>query len=298
MSQTNFVYNPQQQYLFNRVWSVAVGPIGQAAAAKYTGLRVRFDIDKLSLGTSNKAKIEIYNLSTQSRQNFKKGYGVQLMAGYNGLFDTIFTGNILNPKSTREGPDIITCIECGDGEASIIFSTLDKSYPAGVTLVQILTDVAKAMSVGAGVALGIPNVVFNKGFVATGTCADTLNKLLKGQNLEWHIQNGNLNVIPITSFNGQPAVVLSSATGMIGVPSDNADYVQFTSLLNAKIFPGALVQLISENTALNGYYKVRRSHFEGDSHDNKWQVSCEGVPINASQNLPAAQGFNYASAVS
>lgn len=292
-----FNYNPNAQYLFKRTWSVAIGPTGQPAAKQYNSLRTRFDIDKTAVGSSNKSKIEIFNLSSQSRTLISKGYSIKLTAGYNGLNQTLFVGNIVNVQSGRDGPDIITSMECGDGEQSIIFATFDKSYPAQSTLVQIVQDLANAMGVGAGIALGIPSVVYNKGFVASGTVSDSLNKLLANQNLEWHVQNGNLNIIPQGAYNGQSAIVVSQNTGMIGVPSDNLDFVQFSNLLNPKLVPGALIQLISENVSLNGFKTIRRSHFEGDSHDKKWQVACEAIKATGVQALVPAQGFNYQPAV-
>lgn len=309
-----FVFNPNQQYLFKRSYSVSLGPPNQTSAVAYgtigknpSPLRVRFDIDKNMCGSSNKSKIEIFNLSTESRQAIKKGYLLQLQAGYNGLVENLFVGNVITPTSTRNGADIITSLECGDGESSIIFAKLDKSYPAGVTLATILSDIAKAMGtttssnpagVSAGIALGIPNVTYNKGFVAHGSCKDTLDKLVKPVGLEWTVQNGNLNIIPISLFDGKTAVLLSSETGMIGVPSQNQFFTQFTSLLNPKLVPGALVQLKSENTSLNGFYKIRRAHYEGDSHDTKWQVSCEAITqSNVVQNQLPAKGFDYTTAV-
>ena len=312
-NQTPFIYSPSQQYLFGRAYAVSIGTPGQSSALQYgtignnpAPLRVRFDIDKNSIGASNKAKIELYNLAAQTRQAIKKGYVIQLQVGYNSLIDTVFIGNVINTKSDRNGPDIITSLECGDGESAITYSVLDKSYPAGTTLVQILQDTAKAMSLGnptnpvginSGIAVGIPNQVFNKGFIAHGPCKDTLDKLLIPQGLEWSIQNGNLNIIPITNYNGQNAIVVSSSTGMIGVPSKNEFFLIFEHLINPKIVPGALIQMVSENAALNGFNKIKRSHFEGDSHDQKWQISCEATSMpNITQNLALAQGFNYSPA--
>lgn len=314
MSQSaTFVYSPSQQYLFNRAYSLNIGPPGQSSALQYgtvgdkpAPLRIRFDIDKNSIGSSNKAKIELFNLTTQTRQAIKKGYVIQFQAGYNSLIDTLFIGNVINTKSDREGPDIITSLECGDGESAITYAVLDKSYPAGTTLIQILQDTAKAMSLGnptnpvginSGIAVGIPNLVYNKGFLAHGPCKDTLEKLLIPQGLEWSIQNGNLNIIPITNYTGQSAIVVSSATGMIGVPSKNEFFLVFDHLLNPKLVPGALIQMVSTNVALNGFNKIKRSHFVGDSRDQKWQISCEATSMpNITQNLALAQGFNYSPA--
>lgn len=297
MSISNFVYNPQGQYLFGRQYSVSIGPPGNVSAFKYTALQIKFDINKLSAGTSGKSKIEIVNLSTQSRQSFNKGYNVLLQAGYKGLIETLFLGQIVNAISVKGNTETTTTMECGDAESAIVFATLDKTYPEGSTLVQIIQDLAKSMGVNAGVARGIPEKVFGTGFTATGSISSSLDKLLRNQNLEWSIQNGNININPINATIGLTAIVVSAETGMIGIPSNNAGFTQFTSLLNPKLIPGALVQLISENTALNGFYKIRRSHFEGDSHANKWQVECEVVPISGAATLPSAQGFNYNTAV-
>jgi hypothetical protein len=313
---TTFIFNPSAQDLFNRAYAVNIGPPNQTTALQYgtlgvnpAPLRVRFEIEKNQYGGSpNHSKIDLYNLSIASRQSIKSGYLVQLLAGYNNLIKTIFTGNVFTAKSTRDGPDIITTLECLDGGSAITYATLDKSYPAGVTTVQILTDCAQAMAVttsyqpvgiGAGIALGIPNNVYNSGFAATGPCKDTLDKILKPLNLEWSIQDGNLNIIPKTAFNGAAAQIISVDTGMIGVPSNNYNFTQFVSLLNPNIAPGSLVQLISENANLNAFYKVLRVKYEGDSHDSKWQISCEcqQQPAGSVQALPTAQGMNYSTAV-
>jgi hypothetical protein len=320
---TNFVFSANSQYLFNRAYVLTMGAPGSTSALQYgtvganpSPLRIRFDIDKTMVGSPNKSKIEIYNLSAQTRQSIKKGYLVQLQAGYatnknsstnNNLMQTLFIGSVILATSTRVDADIITALECGDGESAITNARLDKSYPSGTTLAAILQDVGVALAtvtgsqpqgIAAGVALGIPPQTFNNGFVARGACRDTLDILCKSQNLEWNIQNGNLNIIPITNFNGQSAIVVSSSTGMIGVPSENINFIQFNNLLNPNLVPGSLIQLVSQNVTLNGFYKIRRSHFEGDTYDQKWQTAVEATQVqNVQQTLPIAQGFNYTPAV-
>lgn len=323
-SQSTFVFNPQQQYLFKRSYALAIGKPGTSASLQYANfaipgvngqlqppspLRIQFDIDKNGCGSSNKSKISVYNFSLQSRQTIKKGWVLRLQAGYNGLVETIFFGNIpAGPgvKSKRDGPDIITEMECGDGENAIAYAVLDKSYPAGTTLAQIITDLGSAMGatvngqpgVGAGVIAGIPAIVFNNGRHVRGSVRDSLDEILKPYNLKWNVHNGNLNILPRTATNGQSAILVNQNTGMIGVPSFNNDLLQFTNLLNPRLIPDALIQMESENTALNGFYKLNRCHYEGDTHDTKWQVACEGIKVpNLVQALPTAQGFNAQKAV-
>lgn len=293
-----------QSFLFGRQYSVVIGAPNQTGAIQYGNvgkkpapLRVKFDIEKNMLNVSNKAKIEIYNMSQQSRQAIKKGYLVQLKAGYKGLFQQLFVGNVLpnGIGSTRHGPEILTALECGDGESSIVMARLDKSYSSGVTVLQILKDCAGAMNleddfnpdgVNSGLVYLPNNPAYGKGFNAKGPVSDTLNKILRPLGLEWSVQDGNLNVIPKTAHNGNQAIIVSTATGMIGVPSSNDQCMKFSSLLNPNLRPGALVKLESDNIALNGFYKIRKSHFEGDTHENKWNVDCECVTApNIAQTL-------------
>jgi len=321
---SNPAFNPAQKYLFNRTYALLAGAPNQTSALQYanfpyvvngiklpaSGLRVAFDIDKNMCGTPNNSKIEIYNLSIDTRNKIQEGWIIQLLAGYQGLMDTIFTGNIAvngGMKTERKGPDVILSIECGDGESAIAQAVFDKNYPPGSSLGQILQDIAGAMSlnnitndvgIGAGIAIGIPNITYGRGMVVHGPCNVTLDTLLTPQGLRWSVINGNLNIIPVQSTNGQAAIVVASGsivdpstgvakfdipkcTGMIGTPSKTGStgIAKFTSLLNPKIVPGALVQLVCENTTVNGFYKILRAHFTGDSHENKWQVECECTPV-------------------
>lgn len=311
--------------LFRRAYSVAIGPPGQTAVLQYanfpslnakgelqppSGIRIQFDIDKNMIGTSNKAKISLFNLQPQTRQWVKKGFLVQLRAGYNGLIHTLFTGNVLlnGVKSERSGSEVVLHLECGDGESSITLMRFDKSYPPGITLVKILEDMATAMATetvynpqgtNIGVVVALPNVTYGRGISFHGPVRGSLDKLLKPQGLRWSIQNGNIVIFPVGSNNQQQAIVISEDTGMIGVPSQNDNYVEFVSLLNPSIQPGSLIQLIStNNTSVNGFYNVMRAHYEGDTHDNKWQVSCQAAPAkNITIQQPTSAGGNLGNAV-
>lgn len=297
------------QTLFNRAWSVSFGPPGNLTYV-YKNLRTTFEIEKNSLGSSNKAKIKIYNLSGTSRNTFQKGYNIQLQAGYVGndpdsvpLIDTIFSGNIIRLESKREGADIVTEFECGDSEKQIATNVFSKTYPPGTTYVQIVTDLANTLGVNVGVVIGIQNFKFSSAVTKSGSVSSILTELLKKQGLEWSIQNGVLQIVPTESHSGAQAIVLSNRTGgaypgltgLVGVPSRNGDLVGFKALLNPKIKPDSMVQIVSES--VNGFFKVRKAKFEGDTHGDKWDVDCEGCKISAIQNLPFNTGTNFNTAV-
>lgn len=289
--------------LFGRVWSLALGSPAQnfdGTTHQYTSIRVKFDVDKNTFGSSNKAKFEIYNLTTQNRQAIKKGYLLRFQAGYSGLLRTLFIGAVIpnGIKVRRDGPNIVTELECGDGEQAITFAVYDNSYPSGTTLVKILGDLATQMGIGVGSVIGIPAATYNNGYTVQGKISDTLSTICKSNGLKWYVLNGNLNITPIKGSNQAVAQQLSSKTGLISVPSTDGNFTRFTSLLNPIIVPDSLVNLSSSNTALNGIYRVNRAHYRGDTHDSMWQVECEALPFpNAGVNLPAAQGFNFNTSV-
>lgn len=302
MAIINFPYQPNQPYLYFRQWSIALSRPGQPAASVYTQLRIQFEIEKLALGTSSKAKISIYNLSQQSRGQIGKGWNVLLKAGYtsNVNLPTIFLGVVgyNGAYSKRDGADIITTFECNDGGPSLIFGKLDKSYSAGTSAAQVLQDLVSATALGVGVVTGIPAFNFSKGFTVHGSISESLTKLCSKLGLAWSINGGNVNIIPIKGYNGLIAEQLSVDTGMIGVPSVDNGLLKATSLLNPRVFPGGLVNLTAENQELNGVYKVNKVKIEGDSHDDKWQQEIEAIKFpNASATTPNSSGANFGNAV-
>jgi len=266
-------------------------------------LRIAFDITRVSSGIST-ATVQLYNLSIASRNALNVGYTVQLQAGYPGLIDTILFGSVFlpnsdrkitRPESVRKASDIITTINVMDGIYSITMSTFDKNYQGPVSFTQVISDVAKAMGLSAGISMGIPQDTFNKGFIAHGPIRNILDKLCEPKGLQWNVQNGSLNIYPNKGVINVEAQLVSSNTGMIGVPSNNALYTQVTCLLNPKLTPGAYVLLQSENKSLNGAYKIQQAHYEGDTHGNKWQVSLDMTPIKV-VSYPVGFGDNFAGA--
>lgn len=292
-------------FLFGRAYGVVIGQIGQGTGKFYgnfplansllgggpfqpSPLRIAFDIEKTAKSTSNKAKIQIYNLSTQSRAQFPKGgYSILLYAGYNSLHDLIYFGDVAYVASERKGPDIISLFECGEAERVLTYGTFQQTYPPGIRVNKIISDVISMLS-AQGVTPSsqlanalknnggtlIPTKIYNKGVVFDSSVRTVLDTILPPLNLKWFIQNNVVQVLSITGNNGELAAFISKNTGMIGVPSQGANgMVKFRSLLNSSLMPGTYAQLQSET--VNGTFTIQKATFQGDSHDQKWEVECE-----------------------
>jgi len=273
--------NGSTQFLFSRFWSLSLGTEGTT----YTDLHIVFDIEKNQVSTSNKGKIQIYNLNDLSRQKYIKGTQIIFKAGYQGLVGTLFAGTqgaasrVINE---RKGPDIITTFELGDAERELTTSVFNKSYPGGSTYSQVLLDLVDAMGLTKGTVILPPEAladVYSSTVVLSGSVRQLLDEHVKKHNLTWSVDNAVVNVAPVGTPFQPEAVAVNQSTGMIGVPTmGNAgdNIVTFISLLNPKLKPGALCAITS--TLVNGLYIVQNAHYEGDTHGDKWQVTCECSP--------------------
>lgn len=302
----------KEQFLFGRDWSLAVGVPG-SKGKEYTRLKTTFEIFKDHTSNSNKSKIEIYNLSPESRQFYKKtdpknlrqALQVQLQAGYIGTKKTIYIGDVRLVDHERKGPDVITKFECGTAEKSLLLSHFEQSYPPGTHVYQIFLDLVKALDVDVGPIVNLPNFVYNQAFVAKSSVKTMLDRLCAKHELIWSIQNGNIQIYPRSGHIGQQAIVLSNKevpskgikpTGLLGVPSKNLGIVKFSSLLDPNLVPGVVVQIYSTN--IDGdFFRINKAKFSGDSHGEKWQAECEAAPIKAKQVFNFAKGFDFSKAV-
>lgn len=299
---------------FNRRYALEIIAFGQSngvvysnAEAAQSSLRIQFQFERDLEGNADKGKLVIFNLNQHNRNAIVRGSTIRLKAGYKSRIGLIFTAFVRKVKTEQQGPDVVTMFELGDGEPSLTYGRVNRSYTERVTLAQILQDVTQDLSldlagnvavVSPGVIKGIPDVSFGQGIVLEGGVKNVLNTLLRPHRLDWKIQHDKLVILPRQGTLYATAAVISAATGMTGIPAFSEKYMTFQSLLNANLVPGALVQMQSKNARLNGYYKLRTCKYSGDTHDAPWNVDCEAELLKAPLPvLPAAQGTDYSKAV-
>lgn len=290
-------------YSFGRSWRLRIGPSDPSGAfvlgpLAYTQLRMVFEVEKTSQSTSNKAKISVYNFNAISRGLYEKGQSLSLAVGYSLPLD-IFTGNISGTvKTERKGPDLVTTFECGQGEKALTQALAlapgagpigqpFPPYPPGTPLATIVTALAARALIPTGVISPLLTPMVTRGSLSlTGSVKQCLDRILKGavtpatpKGFDWSIQGGAIYVYPV-GFPAVPVgVLISQATGLIGTPSNGSggdNIMRFKSLINWRIFPGAVI--IMDSKAVKGSFIVRNAKFEGDTHGSKWEVSCECAP--------------------
>jgi hypothetical protein len=272
----------------------------------------------------------IYNLADSTVKQIQKEFTtITLQAGYEtGNYGVIFQGTIKEVRVGRErNVDSYIEIWAADGDEFYNFAVISLSVAAGKTPQQIITAIQSAPSVN-GVA-ALPFASDATGLIAGGP-AGTAQALSRGKVMfgmtrdyardwadkygyRWSMQNGQFVVVPITGYRPGEAVVLSSTTGLIGIPEAQNDGVHAKALLNPLIRIGCLVQIaqsdinqitlqqqglqyspaIATITTEAGFYRVLVAEFEGDSRGRDWYVDliCLAVDVSASNQNASVQAY-------
>lgn len=283
-------------------------------------IKIAFTISKGISSSANTAEIEIWNLNESSRNSMGKEFDeVTLEAGYmppsglsgpgvlnfsrneNGIFvpsfgavstggggnvGVIFKGNIRDVEHTRDGPNIITRISCGDGDKALRKATISKSYRKGTPVKEVVEDIYKELE-KQGVKRGefkFPDDMeetFKRPYATCGSCAREMDTIGRGRQFYWNIQNGTMEVVPGNGFIGT-IVSITPESGMIGVPTITDNGVKVSALLNPEIRPNRRVQVESqvlEMNAANGVYRVSQCDYSGDNREGEFRVDVTGESV-------------------
>ncbi len=276
--------------LFNRYVEIDVNTIKirpkPSGTASPQLLRAIFKIMLSLKSEPNSATLTIYNLNEQSRASFqKKGVPVTIIAGYEDNASQIFKGNLDFGENSLKVPDWITTFQGTDGGEQYRKARINTSFDGPVDVREVATSAAKSMGldlgnlsekVQAGSKRGLTE--FATGLVMSGKSEKQLSKVLDSMGLTWSIQNGALQVLePGETLSGK-AILLSPETGLIGSPMAGDDgIVKAKALLQAELLPAKEVEIRSRS--VNGFFKIVKSTFIGDTDGPDWFVEIEGLPL-------------------
>lgn len=255
-------------------------------------LRIEFSITKSISSTENTASITLYNLKESTRNAMGKEFDeVQLEAGYmppdgSSSVGIIFKGQIQDVSHARQGDNIVTTIECGDGDKAIRKATINKSYPKGTKVEDIVNDAYKELE-KQGVQKGewkFPDDMeptFKRPYAACGSCKQELDTIGRGKGFYWNIQNGAMEIIPGDGFLGM-VTVISPETGMIDTPTITDNGCKFKTMMDPEIRPNRRVKIESSVIEMNadgGIYRVSQCTYSGDNGDGDFFVSGTGEAV-------------------
>jgi hypothetical protein len=289
--------------------------VGDATdALDLSDMRIRFAVRRGDFRTPNTADIRVYNLNDNTIQRVQKEFErVVLQAGYAGNYGTIFDGTIKQVRRGRESQtDTYIDITAADGDSAYNFAVMNVTLAAGSTANDHLQQVLSSMA-SRGITMGeAPELSPNKlprGKVFYGMTRDFLDVLGKTQDVSWSIQDGKLTLIPNNAYLPGEAVVVTSATGMIGLPEQTQNGITVRTLLNPGIRIGkrlqinnTSIQLYRFGTSINsgtsnsfvaqqakvaddGFYKAFVVDHFGDNRGNDWYTDTICLAIDATVPL-------------
>lgn len=263
--------------LFDRTVQVDFGRLGQEGT-RVTNLFVEFDIEKTSESNPSKGTVSIFNLNETRRSQLQdENLVVRLFAGYQGIPELIFDADISKAISNRSGNDIVTKIECGDGQSQFANANINKTFDAGIDTKKVLEELASELKVGIGTIKGVIQGKFQNGITLTGSVRDRLDEVTAKMGVEWSIQDRALVVLPQDEPASVSGVLLNQDTGLIGQPAKTEEGIEFVSLLRAAIKPSVAVQI--QSRVFNGFVKIRKARYVGNNRTGPFEVRCEGKII-------------------
>jgi hypothetical protein len=304
----------QQQYLRKVGLFVTAGSSG----LDLSNMRIVFKVFQADVpSTPNYANIKVYNLSADTSKSVQKEFtAVRLQAGYEGgSYGVIFNGSIKMVRRGRDNPtDTFLEILAADGDVARNFGIVNTTLAAGATPDQQFAAVIKAMGLPAGFTPDLPITALSRGKVLYGMGRDRMDDIAASVNATWSIQNGQVQVVPLTSFIPGTAVVLNSNSGMIGVPQQTEDGIHIDCLLNPRIKIGTLVQIDNKSiqttflggqnlfaqgrlenipgllpkVTWDGFYRVYVCEHTGDTRGTPWYSNLICLAIDSSAPMATA----------
>lgn len=283
---------------YKRAYQLTIVP-SDGEARVITDLRINFEITKSILSFPNLCRLNIYNPSGDTLAALQKKFTkVILNAGYEGDIRLLFKGDIRNVYQSRSGVDRLVTIYAGDGERDWQNATFNKTFTENVTVSSAIQEVLKTFKeVTLGAIGGLPEVADKlRGQTLSGSSKDILDELASEYGFNWNIQDGEVITTPAESpLEGDEAVVVSAATGMVGTPTITEIGANVSTLLNPRLLPNRAFKIESVNadiqlgnlffrqakrTSAEGTYKIQEVVFKGDSREGDWLSSVKGRIIN------------------
>ena len=297
----NNVHEVERQWL--RAYSLAVAD-SNGQGRELNQLRIVFSTKKGDNETPNSAVIQVYNLADVTITTIEKEFSrVVLQAGYQGNIGTIFDGNIKDTRLLKgNGTDRVFEILAADGDKAYNWSVVNTTLAAGSLPGDRLKACQTAME-EKGVTQGfVPDMGGNplpRGKVMYGATRNFVRQEANNNDMAWSVQDGKMQLVPKSEYLPDEAVVLTSATGLIGSPEQTKDGIKVQCLINPRLKIAGRIKLDNKSIQkaqgevkagkgtddkpvamdADGFYRILSVEHSGDTHATDWYCNlvCVGI---------------------
>lgn len=271
----------------------------------FTDLQIEFTVTKVADSDINTMSLALYNVSeaTKGLLKYDKDTVVTLQTAYrNGTWtktsddsplELLFQGTVFNMQTVRSGANVVTNIECKDGNVPLREARASSQWPEGVTVRQIVTNLVEKHFIGVSIGEIFGDALdhkFQNGYSARGPVRKVLDNLAKANQLQWNITDGVFNMFPKNKTLEETTLIISNVLGTVeplfqepnqlknATELPNPDGVKFRQLLNPKFKPGKKLEVDSKN--IKGDYKTEKVTHKGAYRGNLWESQIEAVKVD------------------
>lgn len=247
---------------FNAKYRVTVFSNTETTIVEYP-ITCKFTVTRGVLSDSNRATIQLYNLSPSTRNQIfqdqftldkSKFKYVHLEAGYNNSLSLIFKGRILQAYSYKSGgqTDVITDIQAM--ALDIFDCQTSHTFAADTTFKEAHNAMVSDMPNVIVGNIGNLNGQFKTPTTFDGMAIEQLNKLTGGHTF---VDNGVLNTIMDNEVIDVPVPIISSQTNLLETPMRRDANLEIKTTFLPDIIVGQLVEVDSAiSPDFNGQFKL------------------------------------------
>jgi hypothetical protein len=279
---------------FDRVCKVV---IENRTKIEILGCKIKFEINKSALAKENTAKIEVYNLSPQTRKAITDEDSlIRVFAGYSaykGLVE-IGQGDISKVRHNRDKTEVVTEIFLSEGLSNFKSNpvSIGYAYDTKASLSQILDKLLAQSKLKFRMIDVDESKVADMGYSDIGSIDQVLDNLSVQFNFNWSVQNGVVIIKGNKIVKRTEVLLLSPESGLILHPeavkevSKKLEKSEITKLAKRVSQVQSLLQpslqihdLIKIKSAeVNGLYAIQKIKHIGDTHGNDWYSTLDVVP--------------------
>lgn len=291
---------------FDRVINAKIQLASPPPSTEYRGsmeienLHMAFSVYKSESWSTNTANFRIWNLS-ESKRNLLNQYGDELTISAGYRLETgaqvLFRGNTTLVSHIFSEPEIITVLDCGDGERSLNLILASASFGANTPVRQVIEYYAGVLGLTIAEFAPTDDLVYALGHKFSGIAKDGLDKACKALGLTWSVQNNNLVILVQNVGSSKPPIEINADTGMIGIPQRYTDRRQYLyralpknggapkpgwkvrTLLRPDIIPGDRIRLRSGKVDIDGVFYVISIRHEGDNYGSQFESALEVIAV-------------------
>lgn len=241
-------------------------------------IQIVFDAAKSIRGGLNKMNIQITNLAESKRLSLVKDaeqikiMPIGLSVGYQDHIELIFKGTVHTGSNSRQGPDLLTSLECLDGGEDFLHSFTSRTVEGGRRAIDAVRE--DMPNIGTGKITARPTLTRPK--VLVGNSARLIDDMV-GPGETWYIDGEQLYVIKDDEVTSMLKPVVSADTGLISTPTRDSSLVTFETLINPTVKIGGLASLRSATAPhLDGIYRIETIAYSGDNYGSAWTQTCTG----------------------